>query len=191
MLKKLNIFNSFIIISALALVFAVFAPLSLKVTFASDDPSTINGDDLLNVADVVQNGFVKKGSNYVLDVDYAKEKGLTTDQINNLREYLHSVKPSEVKEAINYSDDFKNEVKDYVKEHGKLVSLTSLNKAFAAGNDNALIKTFKAVLVGVVGLTIATKVVEDAYAYGLHTACHKWGAKYSAVKSACKATGHW
>lgn len=52
-------------------------------------------------------------------------------------------------------------------------------------------KTLKIVLGTVIGMTIATTIVQDMYKLGAYSACHKWGGKHPKVKSACKALGYW
>lgn len=192
--KTGRLVKTLIISLCMALVIAL-CPYSFRVTFAeeNDEQLQIDAQEVIDIATVIENGLDKNGSGYVLDVKYAEKKGLPDYVIHNLQDYLDQAKSSEVKQAISQADNFKNEVKEVAEENnGDLVSLHTIgNDGYAASPTQTMMTVFKVVLWGVVGVTLANKVVEDAYALGMYKACHKWGHKHPKVKKACKVTGHW
>ncbi|MCM3023091.1 hypothetical protein M3576_07065 [Weizmannia ginsengihumi] len=65
-----------------------------------------------------------------------------------------------------------------------------ISDAYIEENLN-MVHKLKLLCWGIVGATLATHVIDDAYTLGMYKACHKWGKNYSSVKKACKVTGHW
>lgn len=191
MLKNRGMLKSVVIVLSMTLFFTLF-PFSFKVTFATDDNQQIDSEEIIHIANVIEHGLKRDGSDYTLNVNYAEKQELTSFEIKNLRDYLDKTRTSEVKEAINEADNLKEEVKE--NENNGLISLSSLeNSAYAAGPNiwKSSKVILKIIIYSVVGATIASKFVEDMYDLGVYSACHKWGKHHSSIKKACKATGHW
>lgn len=190
MKKNLIITYSFILVFAI-----IFSPISVhKISnnaYATDTDSTeIEKEKFLAVIDVLQNGIDENINGLTLDNEYAKEKNLTPQEIQNLKNYLPEISKEDMDSIKEESKELKKEVnkKDDVFWIGEL---TASAAGKHAAPPTAFEKTLKAIFVTIVGVTVATQLVNDLYKLGAYSACHKWGKEYPKVKGACKKLGYW
>ncbi|MBK5480456.1 hypothetical protein JFV29_00590 [Peribacillus sp. TH16] len=57
----------------------------MQSAYADTLTTTIEKDKMLSVLEVIQNGIVKENDETKLNVDYAKEYGVSNTEINNLQ----------------------------------------------------------------------------------------------------------
>ncbi|MBK5458553.1 hypothetical protein [Peribacillus sp. TH27] len=70
----------------------------MQSAYADTLPTTIEKDKMLSVLEVIQNGIVKENDETKLNVDYAKEYGLSNTEINNLQQALIEISSDELNE---------------------------------------------------------------------------------------------
>lgn len=176
----------------LMLVFTVFSPLNLQMNTQASELK-VQKEEILNIIQVIAKGVKKVDNSYELDVSYAKEHGLSTFEINNIKEYLNNTTNKEVKTATAYNNV--DQVKKIVEETtGPTIGFEEFiaeAKGKHVSPDDPLSKTLKLIFASIVGMTIATTIVQDMWKLGVISACHKWGKNHSKVKKTCKTLGYW
>lgn len=181
------------IVSFVLFVGIVFSPISIQTNqsaYADTLPTTIEKDKILSVLEVIQNGIVVENDETKLNFDYAKENGLSTTEINNLQQSLIEISSNDLNEIESATRLLEKEIlKQY--DFIQIDELTASAAGRHAAPPSALEKTLKLVFGAVVGMTVATLIVQDLYKLGAYSACHKWGKKKPKVKKACKALGYW
>ncbi|MCK1983195.1 MULTISPECIES: hypothetical protein [Peribacillus] len=188
--------NGFIsVISFVLFLGIIFSPVSLKtnqLAYADDEtlPTTIEKDKMLSVLDVIQNGIVEENDKTKLNLDYAKEIGLSNTEINNLQQALIETSSDDLKEIESESELLEKEIlkKDDVIQ---IDELTASARGRHAAPPSALERTLKLVFGAIAGVTLANLIVTDLYKLGAYSACHKWGKTRPKVKGACKTLGYW
>ncbi|MFF2288275.1 hypothetical protein [Peribacillus butanolivorans] len=111
-------------------------------------------------------------------------------EINNLQQALIEISSDDLNEIESETRLLEKEIL----KQDDVIQIDELT-ASAAGRHaaprSALEKTLKIVFGTVVGLTVATLIVQDMYKLRAYSACHKWGKKKPKVKKMCKTLGYW
>ncbi|WP_057915288.1 hypothetical protein [Peribacillus muralis] len=154
-------------------------------------PTTIEKDKILSLLEVIQNGIVEENGETNLNLDYAKEIGLSNKEINNLQQALIETSANDLNEIESESKILEKEIlkKDDVIQIDELTA--SAAKGRHAAPPTKLEKTLKLVFGAIAGVTLANLIVTDLYKLGAYSACHKWGKDRPKVKGACKTLGYW
>ncbi|MFJ7993273.1 hypothetical protein ACIQY5_13960 [Peribacillus frigoritolerans] len=179
------------IISIVLFVGMVFSPISIQTNQSSAyAATTIEKDKILSVLEVIKNGIVEENDEIKLNLDYAKENGLSTAEVNNLQQALIGISSDDLKEIESATESLEKEIlkqDDFIQINELSASAIGRHSPPPSGFEKAL----KLVFGAVVGMTVATIIVQDLYKLGAYSACHKWGKKKPKVKKACKALGYW
>ena len=188
-LKKGIIF----VISLVLLFGIVLSPISIETkssAYADELPTEVEKGKILSVLEIIQNGIAEEDNKILLDLDYAKSNGLSSTEIDNLKLALADISVEELNGITNESKFLEKEI---LKQDDiiQIEELTAEAKGRHAAPPTALEKTLKVIFGTIVGMTIATTIVQDMYKLGANKACHKWGNNRPKVKSACKTLGYW
>ncbi|MFD9625465.1 hypothetical protein [Peribacillus muralis] len=73
-------------------------------------PTTIEKDKILSLLEVIQNGIVEENGVTNLNLDYAKEIGLSNKEINNLQQALIETSANDLNEIESESKIFEKEI---------------------------------------------------------------------------------
>ncbi|WP_350302208.1 hypothetical protein [Peribacillus frigoritolerans] len=161
------------IISFVLFVGIVFSPISIQTNQSSAYAAIVEENDEIK-----------------LNLDYAKENGLSTAEVNNLQQALIGISSDDLKEIESATASLEKEIlkqDDFIQINELSASAIGRHSPPPSGFEKAL----KLVFGAVVGMTVATLIVQDLYKLGAYSACHKWGKKKPKVKKACKALGYW
>jgi uncharacterized membrane protein YkvA (DUF1232 family) len=112
------------------------------------------------------------------------------EEVNNLQQALIGTSSDDLKEIESATESLEKEIlkqDDFIQINELSASAIGRHSPPPSGFEKAL----KLVFGAVVGMTVATLIVQDLYKLGAYSACHKWGKKKPKVKKACKALGYW